>query len=483
MAIGFHDPEVAATVRSRGYQRYTVFLLAAVLSLDAADRAMVSTIAPTLKKAFSLNNTKIGLLAAAFSIVGSLATLPVGILTDRVRRTRLLGLSIAIWSGTMAVAGAARNYAMLFASRMFLGVAGATDGPTIASLTGDLYPVERRGSIFGKIATGQLVGTLISFGLAGYIADTFGWRWAFWIFALPGGWLTLSVLRLAEPPRGLQERLAAGQQPEVQDTNGKPEASRTLAYAAIAERQIQPYPELVLNGDQSGMATRDVVRYLLKIRTNTIVIIANSVGNFFLAGISTFAVVYFAGQFHMSNAKAGATTSVLAIGAVLGFLIGGYLGDRLMQRGMLNGRIVVGSWAFILSAVFLWPAFQSRSLLPVIPLFLLGGAGITAHGPPLDAVRLDIVHPQLWGRAESFRTLVRIGAEAAAPALFGFLADHIAGGGHRGLQLTILITLPTLALNGVLTLLAMRYYPREVASVLASRQDAPPASTAPAPAV
>jgi hypothetical protein len=121
-------------------------------------------------------------------------------------------------------------------------------------------------------------------------------------------------------------------------------------------------------------------------------------------------------------------------------------------------------------------------------LDLAGGFG--ARNPPLDAARLDIMHHRLWGRAEAVRTFLRRLTTAGAPVIFGLIADQLAGpsaqstsnGAHgfganasaQGLQLAFLVLLGTLALGGILTFLAARTYPRDVATALASETEAAP---------
>src|SRR5205814_7268723 len=155
-------------------------------------------------------------------------------------------------------------------------------------------------------------------------------------------------------------------------------------------------------------------------------------------------------------------------GPVAGILLGGWLGDTMLRRGSVNSRIAVAAWGYLIAGTMLFPAFLMHDLLPAVPFFIVGGAAMIAPNPSLDAARLDIVHPQLWGRAESYRTLLAALAEAGGPALFGWLSVHLAGGGAAGLRLTILIAVPALVVNGVILLLALRTYPREVASVLES---------------
>jgi hypothetical protein len=81
------------------------------------------------------------------------------------------------------------------------------------------------------------------------------------------------------------------------------------------------------------------------------------------------------------------------------------------------------------------------------------------------------MHPSLWGRAESVRTCLRKAAEAAAPISFGYVAEHVYGNaaGGAGLHATFFLMLIALGVGGGVGLLALRSYPRDVATVLASR--------------
>ncbi len=150
----------------------------------------------------------------------------------------------------------------------------------------------------------------------------------------------------------------------------------------------------------------------------------------------------------------------------------------------MNSRIIVGAVSFALAAVLFLPGLLARTMAISLPLFILAGIAFGARNPPLDAARLDIMHHRLWGRAEGVRTLLRRTTTATAPVLFGLIADQLGGPGARsspngahgfganasahGLQLAFLILLVTLALGGILTFIAMRTYPRDVATALAS---------------
>jgi hypothetical protein len=103
-----------------------------------------------------------------------------------------------------------------------------------------------------------------------------------------------------------------------------------------------------------------------------------------------------------------------------------------------------------------------------IPLLVLAACCLGAANPPLDAARLDIMVPRLWGRAEAVRSLLRNFGDAAAPLLFGVLAQAVFGG-STGLEYTFLVMLSALLAAAVITLLiGRRTYPHDVAAAAES---------------
>src|SRR5262249_35796982 len=68
--------------------------LAGVLALSGADTATVGASATALRSGLGISNTDIGLLVSVTSLVGAIASIPFGVLADRVRRTWVLGGAI-----------------------------------------------------------------------------------------------------------------------------------------------------------------------------------------------------------------------------------------------------------------------------------------------------------------------------------------------------------------------------------------------------
>lgn len=459
-----------------------VLVLAAALGLPGADFATLSATAGNLEQAFHINNTSIGLLVSVTSLAAAVGTIPIGVLTDRTRRTRMLALSILGWAVAMLFAGAATSFLWLLLSRLALGVVTATTGPTIASLTGDFFPARSRARMLGYILGGELVGTGVGFVVSGEIAALVGWRYAFWWLVIPSAALFWLVWRLPEPARDGQSRLRPGQTdiPDERDVDHSAVASTNLARnagpdqsessaAEIARRKhIEPQRELVLTEDPTNRSLRWAVRYVLRVRTNMVFIVTSALGYFYFAGLRSFAIIFVTGHYRISQSVASVLTLVVGIGALVGVYLGGRTADRLLGRGRINARVVVPMVALLTITVFLAPGIVTTSLFVALPLLTVGAGLLGAANPPLDAARLDIIHPALWGRAEGVRTLLRTLGEAAAPALFGLTSDTLFGGGDHGLEYTFLVFLIMPIIAGLLAWTALRTYPRDVATAAES---------------
>jgi predicted MFS family arabinose efflux permease len=277
------------------------------------------------------------------------------------------------------------------------------------------------------------------------------------------------VFTLPEPTRGGRNPLlSATAEPVAASAADDGEEQTTDAQRLARERGIEPDPKLVLPQDPSRLGLLDAARYVLSIKTNVALILAGAGGYFFLSGVQTFGVEFVTKQYGIAQALS--TLVLLAVGAagVIGVLAGGWLGDFLLHRGFLNGRILVSAIAATAAVVLFVPAIFTRSPLMALPYISLAAFALAAQNPPIDAARLDIVHPLLWGRAEGIRTALRTFAQALAPLLFGAVSDYVFGGGRSALQWTFALMLLPLAASAYFLYTALRTYPRDVATALAS---------------
>jgi predicted MFS family arabinose efflux permease len=431
-----------------------ILLFAGVFAMGSADLGMLGALARELEGAFRISHTQLGLLATMSSGVGALATIPMGALADQVTRVRLLIYTIVLWSVALLAGGAAQSYLWLLLSRLALGGAIAAAGPLLASLTGDLIPTDERAKVYGWILSGEMIGAGIGLIIGGNIGAAASWRYGFWLLGLLGLGLAVAVYRwLPEPARGGASRLPPG--------------AHEIPLAAPVRMRGNP---LAIPHDSGGA---DVLRqawpslgrafaYILHIPTIRILIVASSLGYFFFAGLRTFSVVFLQSWYGVNLRELTGFVVAVGAGALAGTVFGGRLADRLLHSRHPNARIMVPAVAYTGTALLFAPGLASASVVFALPFLILGVAMLGAANPPLDAARLDIVSPWLWGRAESARTVLSLTAQALGPVCFGLVADTLAGRGATsrtaGLRDTFLIMLVPLLANGLIMLSARHTY-------------------------
>jgi predicted MFS family arabinose efflux permease len=203
------------------------------------------------------------------------------------------------------------------------------------------------------------------------------------------------------------------------------------------------------------------------VRTNVILIAASACGYYFLAGLQTFGLEFSKDQYGINQALASTLLLVVGIGSLAGVLAGGALGDYLLKRGVLNARVLTPAIAAAATAVLFVPAIVAHSATTAVPYLVAAAFFLGSQNPPLDAARLDIMPPLLWGRAEAVRTLLRSLAIALAPLLFGAVSDQI------GLQWTFIIMILPLGASSWFLFKGLRTYPPDVATAAASANYAP----------
>ena len=467
-----------------------IAVLAAVLAVESCDLGTVSAVSGELKGAFHLGNTDVGLLLAVVSFVGAAATLPMGALVDRFSRRVLLMIVVATWVIAEGVSGFATSFSFLLVTRAIIGALTAVAWPCVASLTGDFFPARDRAAIYGLIIAGELVGMGIGFFISGEASTLLNWHWSFYAMAVPPIALVWVIWRfLPEPERGSQRWISEGEEDpkaasrpaagkHASKSKRQPETKKESAGAGSASPQesvrrarVEPRQELILREDPTRWSLWRVMRYLLRLPTYGLLIAASALAYYFLSGARAFAMIYITQHYHISRSVVSSLVFVVGIGTLAGTIAGGRLAERLLRKGRADARIVVAAVALALSVPILGVAIWTSSAWLGIGLMTVGACVLSAAVAPIDAARLDIVHPRMWGRGEAGRMALRSTFEGGAPLLFGALSEWF-GGGQNGLMWTFLIMLLPMLVASLLGVKARKTYLRDVATAAAaSRAD------------
>jgi MFS transporter, NNP family, nitrate/nitrite transporter len=144
---------------------------------------LISPLAPYFREIYQLNATQVGLLVAVPVLLGSLARIPLGLLTDRYGGRLVFTLLMLVTLVPVALAGLTNSYGSLLAVSFFLGLAGASFAVGVPFVA-RWYPPASQGFALGIYGVGN-AGTAIAGFVAPRVAESVGWPAAFWVFLPP----------------------------------------------------------------------------------------------------------------------------------------------------------------------------------------------------------------------------------------------------------------------------------------------------------
>lgn len=156
---------------------------------------LIGAFAPTFRQEFGLSATQTSILVATPVILGSLARIPVGILTDRFGGRSVFSVLFLISALAAFLVPMASGYTLLLAASFLLGVAGSSFAAGVAYVS-KWFPPQSQGSALGIYGIGN-AGQSVAVFLGPLLAISIGrdnvfvsmgvllliWTLAFFIFA------------------------------------------------------------------------------------------------------------------------------------------------------------------------------------------------------------------------------------------------------------------------------------------------------------
>ena len=173
--------------------------------------SLVSPLAPQFQRSFGLTDFQTGVLIAVPVLLGAAARIPMGMLTDRFGGRLVFSGLIAFSIFPVVLMGFATSYWMMLFGGFWLGMAGSSFAIGVPFVS-RWYSARNQGTALGIYGAGN-IGTALASYSSPWIAASFGWPFAFWVFAPLLGLGALLFWNLAEDapgqphPRSLSESL------------------------------------------------------------------------------------------------------------------------------------------------------------------------------------------------------------------------------------------------------------------------------------
>src|SRR5438445_12641759 len=208
--------------RSRSGGRAALFLLLLINLFNYIDRQVLAAVEPDIREAFFAPNdvnamTKTGLLGDAFFVTYMVSAPILGLLADRFSRWIIVGSAVILWSLASGCSGLAATFAILFGTRICVGIGEGGYGPAAPTILSDLFPIEIRGRIMAIFCAAIPVGSALGYVIGGLIGAHLGWRWAFYLVAPPGLLLGLLCFWQRDPRVAANNLVQQSQRHSIED--------------------------------------------------------------------------------------------------------------------------------------------------------------------------------------------------------------------------------------------------------------------------
>ncbi len=171
--------------RPTSLRYHALFWLTLAAALSYLCRNSVGVAESTIRSDLGLTLEQSGWFMGAFFWTYALFQLPSGWFAERQGTRFALSVFALTWSCAMICIGISPGFWLLIAAQLMMGIAQAGIFPASCNSIGHWMPLARRSLACGILAAGMQVGAISASFLTGALMLPLGWRWTFFLFALP----------------------------------------------------------------------------------------------------------------------------------------------------------------------------------------------------------------------------------------------------------------------------------------------------------
>ncbi|KAL3872099.1 hypothetical protein ACJMK2_040053 [Sinanodonta woodiana] len=261
-----------------------------------------------------------------FILIYTFAGIFIGFLADRYNRKILLASCLIFWSAMTLLTGFVKEYWQLVILRFGLGFGEAGCTPFVASMIGDIFPAELRGTTLGIYNWGIYMGYSMSYAIGNFITvaniNGQGWRWTFIISGIPGIVLGLLIFFTIKEP----ERKTADGSTDNKIYANLQQIDKAKRRWDTLKAFIQPSLLLACLAGSVRNAAGYVFAYNTQLYFNDIGQTKEDIGKFM--------------------------SWIPIVGGSLGVLFGGFISDRVVKSRGVYARVAVIIASLVLAAPF-----------------------------------------------------------------------------------------------------------------------------------
>ncbi len=149
--------------------------------IQALDTTIANVALPHMQGSMSATQDQISWVLTSYIVAAAIFLPLTGFLSDRFGRKRLMLWSIAGFTITSMLCGAAQNLPQVVIFRLLQGICGAVLVPLSQSILLDTYPKEKHSQAMAVWGMGVVLGPILGPTLGGLLTEHYSWRWVFYI--------------------------------------------------------------------------------------------------------------------------------------------------------------------------------------------------------------------------------------------------------------------------------------------------------------
>ncbi|CAL5221084.1 g3211 [Coccomyxa viridis] len=369
-------------------------VMAIAFTAEHADSMILSAMYLAIARSLGISMTQVGTLSTWRAIVQAILVPFVGILGNLYNRVFMISAGTILWGAMASGMGFANNYAEAAAWCALNGLGLAMVIPCIQSILAEVWVAKHRGRAFGSLFTISALGG-IGMKYAAIVLGTEevgrfdGWRVIFFAMAGVAALATVAVFFGGIEPRNLRPK-------EVVEQPGQ---------------RLGPLQALRAGSMIILKSTWTVFR----IRSFQVILAAGIVGGL-IGGMMGYKIMWLQ-LLGFSGWAVGLITTCTVVGAAVGFIIGGCLGDMLHARYPNAARPFANQLSMVLStplAIMLYKGMPGAAHATGVP------GSMDRFLPSYCAVCFGIGTLTSWPASNNAALFAEIVPEAVRTSVYAF---------------------------------------------------------------
>ncbi|HEX5455251.1 MAG TPA: DHA2 family efflux MFS transporter permease subunit, partial [Stellaceae bacterium] len=168
----------AAGVPNRGMITLSIMLAVIMRGLD---NTIANVALAHIQGSLSVSQEQVAWVLTSYIVSTAIAMPLTGWLAGRFGIKEIFLGSVIIFAGASALCGAAANLPQLVLYRILQGFGSAALVPLSQATLLQINPPERHGQAMAVFGLGTILGPIAGPALGGWLTDSFGWRWVFYV--------------------------------------------------------------------------------------------------------------------------------------------------------------------------------------------------------------------------------------------------------------------------------------------------------------